>query len=75
VASLSAEQVLNRNPNLLLISQELGTLLAHEHTRLNYEDSRLLGWKKLVGSTFMGLAVKVVSNKGHEYLELFEEEL
>jgi len=69
----NAELELNRQPNLLIISTTLGDALVYEQFGNEY-DEECLRWKNLIGSTFMGLKVKVVSNKGYDYIELFEEE-
>ena len=68
-----AEMTLNRNPNLMLISTTLGDMLMYEIQGDKLEKP-FPRWKQLIDASYMGMLVKVVNNKGHEYLELFEVE-
>lgn len=70
-ATKMVELQLNREPNLLIISTALGEQLVNELFG-NKLDEDLPRWKKLIEAKFMGMDVKVVSNKRYDYIELFE---
>lgn len=71
--SIHAERVLDRNPNTLMLSKELARLMIREVENMNdHEFEEMDIWKRAIGSMIYGLKVFVVTNKKHDYIELFE---
>lgn len=68
-----AELVLNRKPNTIVMSTHFADVLHFELMggKTFFPSPR---WKLLVNSSYMGLLVKIATNKHPMYLEVFEIE-
>ena len=64
--------ILNRNPNVLLLSEELANQLIVEMGIEVNEEGELMSIRDLIGSTLLGLKVMVVKNKSYDYIEVLE---
>tara|TARA_R110000851_G_scaffold73396_1_gene161997 strand:+ start:534 stop:800 length:267 start_codon:yes stop_codon:yes gene_type:complete len=67
----NAELVLNRKPNTIIMSTQLADALHFElmGSKMFFPSPR---WKLLVNGSYMGLLVKIATNRDPMYLEVFE---
>ena len=69
--SLHIERMLGRNPNHVILSTHLASVMVRESIGVD-ELVDAPEWQKAIGSKFMGLKVLVTDNKDHKYIEVFE---